>query len=160
MSGEASDIPEPEADLNVGDEAILEQMDEVRGKLGGGIERLNEDVRNVFDWQSYVRAAPLTSVGIAVAVGYLLAPAIRSRPVQQFVPVDSSVKSGGIFSILTSLALTAATRVAGNYVTEMLSTPTSTVGPAASGAQAQPFKEDPYKANPGTARDQNFDLEL
>jgi len=140
MSGDASDLE------NVDDEGIADQMDEVRSKLGGGIERLNEDMRHVFDWQAYVRSAPLTSVGIAAAVGYLLAPAIiRSSRAPQTIQMNPSDSQGGIFSTLSSLAFGSIVRVATGYVTDMLTS-----------APASPAKSEPSRA-PGSPPEQTFD---
>jgi hypothetical protein len=113
MSG---DLNEPDGI----DEGILDEMDEVRSKLGDGIDRLNEDIKNVFDWQAYVRSAPLTSVGIAAAVGYLLAPAIRSYPAPQTGDAHQSSSSGGIFGMLTSMVSATLVRLATGYVTTMV----------------------------------------
>jgi len=106
---------------DAGDEEILEQMDELRDKLDDSIDRFNEDVKHVFDWHAYVRSAPLTSAGVAVAVGYLFAPAIRSRSRPQPDPTPPPSTNGGIFGALAALAVSAATRFALDYVTQMLS---------------------------------------
>jgi hypothetical protein len=115
MSDEASELD------STNDEEIVEQMEEARDKLGEGIDRLSEDMRQVFDWQAYVRSAPLTSVGIAAALGYLLAPAIRSAPAAapvQYGPAKSS--EGGIVNTLVSLAFGTAMRFGTGYLTEWL----------------------------------------
>ncbi|MDB5392009.1 MAG: hypothetical protein JWM11_7655 [Planctomycetaceae bacterium] len=148
MSSDANDPGE------AGEEEILEQMDQVReemdqvrDKLDGDIDRLNVDMRNVFDWQAYVRSAPLTSAGIAFAVGYLFAPAIRSRPVPQVAAVNPASSGGGIFGTLATLAVSAAVRFAAGYVTEMM---TSTAAP-----NPQRDVPDDY---PGSPVDQTLDL--
>jgi len=103
------------------DEEIVDQMDEVRSKLGDGIDRLNEDMKQVFDWQAYVRSAPLTSVGIAAALGYLLAPAIRSYPAPQTSDAQQTSSGGGIFGMLTSMVSATLVKLATGYVTTMVS---------------------------------------
>jgi len=118
MSGDASDLNDL-SDEGMAEEEIVHEMDEVRDKLGGEIDRLGDDMRNVFDWQSYVRSAPLTSIGIAAVAGYLLAPAIRSRPVPQPIQLAPE-KSGGLFESLTSLALSSLVRFGMGYVSELL----------------------------------------
>lgn len=148
MSGDASEVE------NTGDEEILEQMDsvreqmdEVRGKLDGDIDRLSEGMKQVFDWQAYVRSAPLTSVGVAAAVGYLFAPAIRSRPLPQAASAQAS--GGGIFGTIATLAVSAAVRFAMGYVTDIM---TSTVAPD---SRSENPKE--FNASPG---DDSLDLGL
>jgi hypothetical protein len=141
MSG---DLNEPD---NI-DEGILDQMDEVRSKLGDGIDRLNEDIKHVFDWQAYVRSAPLTSVGIAAAVGYLLAPAIRSYPAPQTVGAQQSSSGGGIFGMLTSMVSATLVRLATGYVTTMVAD------------QLNPSPDEGVPTPPVSPPDQTLDLGL
>lgn len=58
-------------------DGIVDEMDRVRSNLGGDIDLLGDRMRKMMDWQSYVRSAPLTSVGAALLVGFLVAPRLR-----------------------------------------------------------------------------------
>lgn len=127
---------------DAGDEAILEQMDQVRGKLDNEIDRLNEGMQKVFDWQSYVKAAPLTSVGVAAAVGYFLAPAIRSRPIHVNVPAPQK-SEGGILSSISTLITSAAVRMAISYLTNRLTSPAPDTVPQDNDGDAAPFRPGP-----------------
>lgn len=143
-------------DAAVEGEAIIDEMDQVRGQLGNGIDRLGEEMKHVFDWQAYVRSAPLTSVGIAVAVGYLFAPSLRSRPVVQVVPGPTSEpqtasqgatsQGGGIFSYLASTAFAAVARIATAYVTDLLITPASDT--TASNERSRPSRTGSSQSDP------------
>jgi len=152
MSGDASDLDN--ADDEFVEQGIVDEMDEVRSKLGGGIDRLSEDMRQVFDWQAYVRSAPLTSVGIAAAVGYLFAPALRSRSAPQPVQTAPANSSGGILGTLSSLAFGSILRIATGYVTEILT----------SNSTSPPEKEPPRARGTseatGSPADQTLDLGL
>lgn len=105
------------------DDGLLEEMDRVRGDLGGGINKLGEQMRDMFDWQSYVRSAPLTSVAIAAAAGYLLAPRRRSNPVVVTTAPGTAAPTsliGGLFGSLMSVAMATATQAASLYVADLL----------------------------------------
>jgi hypothetical protein len=51
--------------------AIQDQMRTVRRELGSD---LASSARDITDWRAFVRANPLVCLGVAAAVGYLLAP--------------------------------------------------------------------------------------
>ncbi|MDB5339273.1 MAG: hypothetical protein JWN70_4892 [Planctomycetaceae bacterium] len=103
-----------------GENEIQEEMDRVRGDLGGGIDRLGEQVRTLFDWQSYVRAAPLTSVALAAAAGYLIAPPIRSS--RRYVTAAGEPMPSGpsLFGTLSNVLIATATQAASAYIGDML----------------------------------------
>lgn len=104
---------------DLSDDGILEEMDRVRGDLGGGIDKLGEQMRDMFDWQSYVRAAPLTSVAIAAAAGYLLAPRLRSSPYT--LTGEASAASGpGIFGMIRNVLVATATQAASLYIGDLV----------------------------------------
>ena len=107
------------------EEGILEEMDRVRGDLGGGIDRLGEQVRDMFDWQSYVRSAPLTTVVVAAAAGYLIAPAVISR--SRRVTIDGAAVTasgptffGSLAGMLGAAVSQAASLYLGNLLTREL----------------------------------------
>jgi len=119
-----------DSDLN--QDGIIDEMDRVRENLGGDIEELGERVKKMFDWQAYIRSAPLTSVAAAVVVGYLLAPAIRTRSVRvklsdaidpsafQESRSNSATQTPGLGSSLWALAMAAATRAGSAYVADLI----------------------------------------
>lgn len=120
---------------------IIDEMDAVREKLGGGIDRLGDEMRNVFDWQSYVRSAPLTSVGIALAAGFLIAPAIRSRALPEMALPPGSVpvappRSSGIFGSITSIAFSTLSKMASSYLFDVI------LSNSQSGSSAMPGSGD------------------
>jgi len=110
-----------EGDLN-GD-GIIDEMDRVRSDLGGEIDQLGVQMRSMFDWQAYVRSAPLTSAAAAVVLGILLAPRVRSRPVpvaaEGFGPASSGF-GGGISGMLTSTVLGGLAKAGSVYLAELL----------------------------------------
>jgi hypothetical protein len=97
------------------EDRIIEQMDEVRGELGGGIGRLGEEWQHLFDWRAYVRSAPLTSVVLAAAVGYLIVP--RRTSSQSHVPGKTG---GGLFGSLMSAVTAAVAQAASVYMADLL----------------------------------------
>ncbi len=103
-----------------GEDEIQEEMDRVRGDLGGGIDRLGEQVRTMFDWHSYVRAAPLTSVALAATAGYLIAPAIRSS--RRYVTSNGEPMPRGpsFFGTISNMLIATATQAASAYIGDML----------------------------------------
>lgn len=108
------------------DDGILEEMDRVRGDLGGDINKLGEQMRDLMDWQSYVRAAPLTSVAVVAAAGYLIAPAVISRSTRLTLngePIASSGPTflGSIAGVITSALSHAASLYLGKLLTQELS---------------------------------------
>lgn len=104
-----------------GEEGILEEMDRVRGDLGGGIDRLTVQMRNLVDWQSYVRSAPLTSVAIAATAGYLIAPAIRSRRVRLATGEATAAPARtGMLGMLGNVVAAAVTQAASLYIGDLL----------------------------------------
>lgn len=114
-----------------GEEGILEEMDRVRGDLGGGIDRLTVQMRNLVDWQSYVRSAPLASVAIAATAGYLIAPAIRSRRVRLASGDAVAAPTGpGLFGMLGNVIAAAATQAASLYLGELLTRELTAYSPA------------------------------
>jgi len=109
-----------EGDLN--EDGIIDEMDRVRGDLDGEIEELGESMRSMVDWKAYVRSAPLTSVGIAAVLGYMLAPRIISRSVSVVMPPSESEKShGGITQALFSIVMAGVAKAGTMYVTDLLS---------------------------------------
>jgi hypothetical protein len=103
------------------EEGILEEMDRVRGDLGGGIDRLGEQMRGLFDWQTYIRSAPLTSVAMAAAAGYLIAPRLRPRSVLTATNgVASQAASMGLFGTIGNIVVAAATQAASLYIGNLL----------------------------------------
>ncbi len=111
-----------EGDLN--QDGIIDEMDRVRGDLDGQINELGASVRNMFDWQAYVRAAPLTSVGAAVVVGILLAPRIFSKSaIVAAAPAplgSASPTSSGIAQSLFGMVIAGAARAGSVYVADLL----------------------------------------
>lgn len=108
------------------DDGILEEMDRVRGDLGGDIDKLGEQMRDLMDWQSYVRAAPLTTVALVAAAGYLIAPAVISRSPRLTLNGDPIAPSGPTFfgsiaGVITSAVSQAASLYLGNLLTQELS---------------------------------------
>jgi hypothetical protein len=103
-------------------EGDLNQDGIIRGNLNGEIENLGESVRTMFDWKAYVKSAPLTSVGIAVAVGYLFAPRIFSRKVSVVLPepVIPEPAQRTIVQTLLGVALAGAARVGTAYVSDLV----------------------------------------
>lgn len=109
-----------EGDLNR--DGIIDEMDRVRGDLDGEIDQLGESMRNIFDWKAYVRAAPLTSVGIAAVVGYLLAPRIFARPVSVTLPEIPSEKPQTSFGqSLFGIVMAGVARAGTVYIADLLS---------------------------------------
>ncbi len=114
-----------------GEEGILEEMDRVRGDLGGGIDRLTVQMRNLVDWQSYVRSAPLTSVAIAATAGYLIAPAIRSRRVRLATGEATAAPARtGMLGMLGNVVLATITQAASLYIGELLTRELTTYSPS------------------------------
>src|SRR5688572_10159553 len=99
MSDINNDLPPGEEDR------LVEQMGEVRGDLEGDIDRLGEEMQHLFDWQAYVRSAPLTSVGLAAAVGYLLAPSLGSSSA-------TGERSTGLSGFITKIAMASVAQIA------------------------------------------------
>ncbi|MES2793046.1 MAG: hypothetical protein V4719_25765 [Planctomycetota bacterium] len=127
------------------EEGILEEMDRVRGDLGGGIDRLGEQMRGLFDWQTYIRSAPLTSVAIAAAAGYLIAPRLRPRSV--LVTANGAVPqpaSAGLFGTIGNIVAAAATQAASLYIGNLLTQELTamTMDPAAG-----PVADDAFDSN-------------
>lgn len=127
------------------EDEILEEMDRVRGDLGGDIDKLGEQMRDMFDWQSYVRAAPLTSVAVVAAAGYLIAPAIISRSPRITLNGEAIAPSGPTFfgalaGVVTSAVSHAASLYLGNLLTRELAAymPEPAYGSGDSGAFASP----------------------
>lgn len=109
-----------EGDLN--QDGIIDEMDRVRGDLNSEITELNESMRTMFDWKAYVRSAPLTSVGIAAVVGYLLAPRIFSRSVSVTLPDMPAPKAqGSIGQSLFGMVMAGVARAGTVYIADMLS---------------------------------------
>ena len=109
------------------EDGILQEMDRVRGDLGGGIDRLGEQVRDMFDWQSYVRAAPLTTVVLTAAAGYLIAPAVISRSRHLTINGQAVAPSGPTFfgslaGVVGAAVSQAASLYLGNLLTRELAT--------------------------------------
>jgi hypothetical protein len=114
---------ELEGDLN-GD-GIIDEMDRVRGDLDGEINQLGKQMKNVFNWQAYVKSAPITSVIAAAFVGYLVAPRIRSRaapaPTGSFNAYrNSNSAPSSIGGMLKSMVWSGLARAGSVYVAEML----------------------------------------
>jgi len=138
-----------EGDLN--QDGIIDEMDRLRGDLGGEINQLGDRVRTLFDWQAYVRSAPLTSVGVAFVAGYLLAPAIFSKRAgvsaydQPIAPGrftgsgPSASSSGGIMGALWGAVSAGLTRAGSAYITDLLMR--EFTGPSSSSAEEKPSPE-------------------
>lgn len=109
-----------EGDLN--QDGIIDEMDRVRGDLNSEITELNESMRTMFDWKAYVRSAPLTSVGIAAVVGYLLAPRIFSRSVSVTLPdMPPQKPQPSIGQSLFGMVMAGVARAGTVYIADMLS---------------------------------------
>lgn len=131
-----------EGDLN--QDGIIDEMDRVRGDLDGEISELSESMRTVFDWKAYVRAAPLTSVGIAAVVGYLLAPRIFSRPVSVTLPEMPAPKSqGSIAKSLFGIVMAGVAKAGTVYVADMLSRQLATPESVAKESSSTPDSSGP-----------------
>lgn len=105
------------------DDGLLEEMDRVRGELGGGINKLGEQMREMFDWQSYVRSAPLTSVAVAAAAGFLIAPRRRATRLVVNATPDTNLTgsmAGGIVGSIMNVIVATATQAASLYVADLL----------------------------------------
>lgn len=105
------------------DDGLVEEMDRVRGELGGGINKLGEQMREMFDWQSYVRSAPLTSVAVAAAAGFLIAPRRSSTRVVVNATPDANLTgsmAGGIVCSIMNVIVATATQAASLYVADLL----------------------------------------
>ncbi len=129
-----------EGDLN--QDGIIDEMDRVRGDLDGQINELGASMRNMFDWQAYVRSAPLASVGAALVVGYLLAPAVISRSAPAPAPAGSAGSSKtGITQSLVGMLVAGVARAGTAYIAEMLAHNLSTPedSPAATAENRPPF---------------------
>lgn len=111
-----------EGDLN--QDGIIDEMDRVRGTLHGEIDNLGESMRKVFDWQAYVRAAPLTSVGVAATLGFLLAPRIFSRstpsPMPVSTPGSASATPVNATPTLVSILMAGVARASSAYIADLL----------------------------------------
>lgn len=102
------------------EDEIREEMDRVRGDLGGGIDRLGEQVKTLFDWQSYVRAAPWTAVALAATAGYLIAPPIRSSRRYVTAAGEPIPRGPTLFGTLTSGLVATATQAASAYLGDLI----------------------------------------
>lgn len=107
-----------EGDLN--QDGIIDEMDRVRENLGGDIDELNVRVKSMFNWQAYVRSAPLTSAAAAVVLGYLLAPRLKSRPTVVLPQDVTGPATPGLGSSLWTMMMGAAARAGSVYVADLV----------------------------------------
>jgi hypothetical protein len=120
------------------------EIDDIRRKMAMIRRELHEDVRNVVetaeavsDWRHYIRTYPWASIGLAVAVGYMLVPKRRKtvKPdevaravvaeipqvtVQAAAPEPPRKASGGLIKAGLGLLAPIAMRAAQNYATHFL----------------------------------------
>jgi hypothetical protein len=121
-------------------------IDDIRRKMAKIRRELHEDVRNVVetaeaasDWRHYIRVYPWASIGLAVAVGYLIVPKRRktvkpaevARAVVAELPqvaAESAApepprrkEGGGLIKAALGLVAPIAMRAAQNYATHFLS---------------------------------------
>jgi len=97
-------------------DGIIDEMDRVRGDLGGDINGLNEQVRNMFDWKAYVRSAPLTSAAAVFCLGFLLAPRIGSRKTVQLAAADA--RPAGFSGFLNTMIWSSLAKAGSVYVAD------------------------------------------
>lgn len=113
-------IRDHEGDLN--QDGIIDEMDRVRGDLDCEIEDLSESMRSMLDWKAYVRAAPLTSVGVAAAVGYLLAPRIFARSVSVTLPeIPTQKPQDSLAQSLFGIVMAGVARAGTVFIADLLS---------------------------------------
>jgi hypothetical protein len=75
---------------------VSETLDEVREELGERVQELRETVTN------YVDAHPITAVGIAFGVGYLLSGALFSRATFKAARIGGRFAVGGFLKQLVA----------------------------------------------------------
>ena len=112
------------------------ETDEIRKKMAQIRRDLHEDVQNVVqgagaatDWRRYIRNYPWASMGVALAVGYMIVPRRHKAPTLQIAPgeiaravaleapkVPESEKKGkGLLGTAFSLIAPVALRTAQGY---------------------------------------------
>jgi uncharacterized membrane protein YkvA (DUF1232 family) len=120
---------------------VTNDIDDIRRKMAKIRRELHEDVRHVVenaeavsDWRHYIRTYPWASVGLAVAVGYILVPkrrrtvkpsevarAVVAEIPQVTVPEPPRKEGGGLIKAAFGLVAPIAMRAAQNYATHFLS---------------------------------------
>lgn len=61
------------SDQSAGDE-ILVRMHGIRRNIRADVNKVVENTTQMFDWKTYVKSFPWTSIAIAATIGYLLVP--------------------------------------------------------------------------------------
>ena len=121
-------------------EALVQQMDAVRGRAIHRVEGMVESARTLMDWRHYVASHPWVCLGVAAAAGYLIVP---QRPIVvatdgydgERPAIDAatlkaaaaqSAPRGGLVNALVgmaaSAAVRAATQAASQYGPQLLAT--------------------------------------
>jgi len=147
-------------------EAIRLEMRRIRRDLRANVKEVVANASQLFDWKSYVRSFPWTSLAIAGLVGYLLVPrrtkiiAYNKQAVEDFLkdrnlvaapPPPPPSMGATITRSLLQMAATTALRFGTAYLTKLSS------DFLAGGAAAQPSAHDPFArvrppANSGSNR--------
>lgn len=119
---------------------IRKDMAQIRLEMHRDVVDVVHEAESIFDWRSYIRNAPWVSVGAALAIGYLLVPRRRSRPVETYIsqpsipaqPVldgprqESSLNlsfwgiAGSVLSLAAPVAIRAAQSYAASWLEERL----------------------------------------
>ncbi len=117
-------------------EQVQREMREVRAELRENVQDIVDQAGELTDWQAYVKAYPLLSVGAAAAIGYLLIPSrptvIQPNPQELMALVKSNQiplrvepppMRPGIFSALAGMAgnalLQTGMAIASQYLTQL-----------------------------------------
>lgn len=108
---------------------IRARMARIRSRAQGKAVRLGRETRQFLNWKHYIRLFPWGVVGAAAIVGYLMVPTRRPivAPVTEPLnsvpaphPSPSPPQGPGLFSMLTRMAVNAATRTAIAYAGQAL----------------------------------------
>jgi hypothetical protein len=133
-------------------EAIRLEMRRIRRDLRANVKEAVANASQLFDWKSYVRSFPWTSLAIAGVVGYLLVPrrtkiiAYNKQAVEDFLkernlvaaPPPPPSMGAAITRTLLQMAATTALRFGTAYLTKLSSDFFT------GGAAAQPAAHDPF----------------
>jgi hypothetical protein len=114
-------------------EAICRRMAELRHELSSDVRQVRGDARVISDWKFYVRRFPWATVGIAVAVGFLLIPRKKAiispdqdalaemvQKKQLRLDVDHKREKPGMLGTLLPMAATLAVKTGMSYMGERM----------------------------------------
>jgi len=150
-------------------EDILRQMAQIRVSLHHEMRNVVAGAEAAFDWRSYVRRQPLTCLGVAFALGYILMPGhkrsvratakaaateaaerVRESVVEQIQTQTSKpARSGGIVKTVLLALTPVAVRFAQGYALQFLESalapkPATRTGDARAAGPAAAAPAQPY----------------